>query len=252
MKTLRILVIDDVYAVLENMEMKLSALGHEVIGKIANKEDAIKAIKTMKPDLVFIDIKLGEEEEAGFDIARYMEKSHPNIPYIFLSKYRQKSLHANLIARDAYRFMDKRICGKKLEEYLMYFIKLYEERSRLGLKNIKLIDDGRTVLLKHSSNEIRVPLDNLIVIMTGKDKFRGVEFCYKDEKEKIHTFRIRGHLKKIMNIFRGTKVVQIHQSHAVHREKISAVRNGFVHLKAEGVSRLSIGGKYVHNIKHSA
>ncbi|MCX6689901.1 MAG: response regulator, partial [Methanoregula sp.] len=53
-----ILVVEDEALIAANLVQTLSSLGYTVHKPVATGEDAIRAVKTRKPDLVLMDIKL--------------------------------------------------------------------------------------------------------------------------------------------------------------------------------------------------
>ncbi len=63
MSTIRTLVVDDEPLAVQGLSMRLASYPDiEIIGSCANGREAIKSIKTLKPDLVFLDIQM-----PGFD-----------------------------------------------------------------------------------------------------------------------------------------------------------------------------------------
>ncbi len=68
----------------ENYTDALRREGYEITA-YANKEDALRGFEESLPDLAILDVMLGENHDAGFEICTALHQKHPNIPIIFLT-----------------------------------------------------------------------------------------------------------------------------------------------------------------------
>ena len=68
----------------ENYVKALEREGYEV-SAYARKGEAVEAFEDRLPDLVILDIMLGEEMDAGFELCRHLRSLSPTIPVIFLT-----------------------------------------------------------------------------------------------------------------------------------------------------------------------
>lgn len=66
---LRILVVEDEALILMQIEMLLDEAGHIVVGTAMTANEAIAGIRETRPDLVLIDLRLGDGS-SGVDVAR--------------------------------------------------------------------------------------------------------------------------------------------------------------------------------------
>ncbi len=90
--TIRTILVDDEPLAIQGLELRLQAFGDvEIIDRCANGREAIRAIKTHKPDLVFLDIQM-----PGFDgfsvIAGLMEVEPPL--FVFVTAFNEFALKA--------------------------------------------------------------------------------------------------------------------------------------------------------------
>ena len=69
MVTSRILVVEDERIVAKDLELRLQALGYEVVGLVATGLDAVRLADELRPDLVMMDIQLQGEMEASRRLA---------------------------------------------------------------------------------------------------------------------------------------------------------------------------------------
>jgi DNA-binding NarL/FixJ family response regulator len=65
---MRCLIVDDNDSFLEAARVLLERQGLTVAGVASNGADALRQAETLRPDIVLVDISLGEE--SGFDLAR--------------------------------------------------------------------------------------------------------------------------------------------------------------------------------------
>lgn len=79
-----IALIEDEPAIRENYAAALRKQGYEVT-PYADRHSAGPALKRRPPDLVIIDIGLGQETEGGFDLCRDLRVASPALPIIFLT-----------------------------------------------------------------------------------------------------------------------------------------------------------------------
>ncbi len=80
----RIAIVEDEPAIRANYLEALRRQGYEVSG-FGGRGEAMRAFRERLPDLVVIDIGLGEEAEGGFDLCRELRALSPTVPILFLT-----------------------------------------------------------------------------------------------------------------------------------------------------------------------
>lgn len=80
----RIALIEDEGAIRENYAAALRKVGYTV-EMFADRKSAATALRRRLPDLVIIDVGLGDEAEGGFDLCRELRAAAPSLPIIFLT-----------------------------------------------------------------------------------------------------------------------------------------------------------------------
>ncbi len=55
------------------------------ISEAPNAEEGLKKVNALRPDLIFVDIRL--PGESGLEFTRKIKSTHPNIPIIILTSY---------------------------------------------------------------------------------------------------------------------------------------------------------------------
>lgn len=76
--------VEDEIAIAENYRDALTKQGYSV-SVFHDKASASEAFKQTLPDLVILDISLGNEPDAGFELCRELRASSKTLPIIFLS-----------------------------------------------------------------------------------------------------------------------------------------------------------------------
>ena len=80
----RIAIVEDDPVIRANYSDVLQKHGYEVI-QHANRPDALAAMRTRLPDLVLLDIGLGDEIDGGFALCRDLRAMSNTLPIIFLT-----------------------------------------------------------------------------------------------------------------------------------------------------------------------
>lgn len=107
MMSLRCLIVDDNSRFGEEARGVLEHDGISVVGIAASGDEAVRLSNALRPDLVLVDISLGEE--SGFDIARRLLDSSNEQPpaVIFVSAYDEREFSARIAASPALGFIPK-------------------------------------------------------------------------------------------------------------------------------------------------
>lgn len=78
MRNMRLLIVDDSFAVRTRLEALLAALENvEIVGQAASRPEGIAAVRSLKPDLVVVDVQL----PGGIDFLRDL-KADPDPPTV--------------------------------------------------------------------------------------------------------------------------------------------------------------------------
>jgi DNA-binding NarL/FixJ family response regulator len=73
---IRCLIVDDNHSFLEAAQVLLEREGLTVAGVATTSDEALRKTLTLRPDVVLVDISLGEE--SGFDLARRLANEDPD------------------------------------------------------------------------------------------------------------------------------------------------------------------------------
>ena len=90
--TIRTILVDDEPLAIQGLELRLAAHEDvEIIDKCQNGREAIRAIKTHKPDLVFLDIQMPGFD--GFSVVQGLMEVEPPL-FVFVTAYSDNALKA--------------------------------------------------------------------------------------------------------------------------------------------------------------
>jgi len=81
--SMRILVVDDQRVALDAVREALEWRGHVVVGEASDATVAIEMAARVSPDVVLVDVWLGEE--SGFDLVRALRVALPELPTVLMS-----------------------------------------------------------------------------------------------------------------------------------------------------------------------
>ncbi|MFV0605356.1 MAG: response regulator transcription factor [Niabella sp.] len=208
-------------------------------------KDSVQYIKAELPDLVLLDIRLFEDEDAGICLAHFLQ-DHYNIPFIFLSGYSDNTTLKNAKLYKPATFITKPIIEKQLLAAVeMALPETATSKIKAAYIKGKYFENITYEKLMKASfadydfinKEIR--FDDITIIQAFNHVKRNtVLFKFKQPK----TFFILGStIEKIGEIL-PPFFEQVHQSYIINTQYITAKRNGSFLIVAD--EEVPIGAAY--------
>lgn len=202
MKKKRTILVDDEPLALQALKLAFSEIPEvEVVAECANGYEAVKAVRELKPDLMFLDIQM--PGLSGFDVLELLADEAP--PTIFVTAYDEYAVKA--FEAQAIDYLLKPVQRERLEQAIEH------TRDFLPESADKVIDAYR---------EIQAPLQR-ILIRTGSgvqvipvDKI--THFKAQDDFVEVHTEK-ESHLK-YERLGRLEQLLDSHTFIRVHRSFI--------------------------------
>lgn len=132
--TIRTIIVDDEKLAIQGLQLRLEAFPDvEVIGTCANGREAIRAIKTEKPDLVFLDIQMPGFD--GFSVVKGVMEIEPPL-FVFVTAYQEHAIRA--FEANAVNYLMKPVDETKLADTLERVrVRLSEKRSAEEAEKLK-------------------------------------------------------------------------------------------------------------------
>ncbi|MGC1271135.1 MAG: LytTR family DNA-binding domain-containing protein [Croceibacterium sp.] len=112
--TIRTILVDDEKLAIQGLQLRLEAFPDvEIIATCANGREAIRAIKTEKPDLVFLDIQMPGFD--GFSVVKGVMELEPPL-FVFVTAYEEHAIRA--FEANAVNYLMKPVDVDKLADTL--------------------------------------------------------------------------------------------------------------------------------------
>ena len=132
--TIRTLIVDDEKLAIQGLQLRLEPYSDgEVIGTCVNGREALRAIKTEKPDLVFLDIQMPGFD--GFSVVKGVMEIEPPL-FVFVTAYEEHAIRA--FEANAVNYLMKPVDEDKLADTLdRVRTRLAEKRSADEAEKLK-------------------------------------------------------------------------------------------------------------------
>ncbi len=221
----KVLIVDDHIETLDSMKEYLE-IEFAKVYSATNVKDALEIVLKEKPDIIFTDIKMPDED--GFSLIQIISEKNLNIPIVIISAYDNKENLLKAIKLDIIDYIVKPLNSKKLQETInLCFQKLKNLHKDIKLPNgfiwkpkeSLLYKDGELIKLTESEKKL---LDLLIRNMDIPIKSMDIFFHlwgedykeYNDKSIRNIVYKLRKKLKNeniIENIYGSKYVIRSYQ-----------------------------------------
>ena len=241
MSKLRLLIVDDEPLIRMGIGKAASRVEDiEIIGECGSGTEAIQAISTQRPDLVFLDIQM--PDCSGLDVIRAVGTQHMP-PVIFITAYDEYAVRA--FELNAVDYLLKPFDEERLHESIA------RARQRIAATNQGLLAQRLEALLK-----TRAPKPNRLVVRNG-DRYEFVSIESIDWIESANNF-VEIHcgpkhyllgetLTSLEDRLDSARFTRIHRSRIVNISRIIAVHpliGGTYEVELHNGGRLTTGRQY--------
>lgn len=132
--TIRTILVDDEKLAIQGLQLRLEQFDDvEIIGTCANGREAIRKIKTEKPDLVFLDIQMPGFD--GFSVVKGVMEIEPPL-FVFVTAYEEHAIRA--FEANAVNYLMKPVDVDKLADTI--------ERVRTRLAEKKSVEEAEKLM----------------------------------------------------------------------------------------------------------
>ncbi len=181
----------------------------KVIGQAEGVASGVEAIRTLEPDVVFLDIQM--LDGTGFDLLK--EFSYINFKYIFVTAYQEYAVKAFKFS--AIDYILKPVDSTDLinaVEKLNKSVLSDDVNKRFGafIENIQWHeDDPQKIVLKTAESVVVAEKDSIVRC----ESINNCTMFYFTDRPKVMVSRT---LKEFDDLLAGSGFVRIHQSHLVN------------------------------------
>ena len=227
MGAIKILIVEDDLLVAENLKERLVDLGYLISGQADNLSDALRAFKKMLPDIVLLDIDLGNDKADGINIAHEFNNIYP-VPIIYLTALTNRTTIERAKATQPAAYLIKPARSSQLRAALEVALFNFSQQiipvpsirnhkspptNIYPLENTFFIKDIKRVLRK-------VLIDELLFV---EAKGSAIEINLTNRKEYIYA-----NLSSFQNQIPHPHLVRCHRSFVINLVKIDAIHESIL------------------------
>jgi two-component system LytT family response regulator len=256
--TIRTIIVDDEKLAIQGLQLRLEAFPDvEIIDTCANGREAIRKIKTEKPDLVFLDIQMPGFD--GFSVVKGVMEIEPPL-FVFVTAYQEHAIRA--FEANAINYLMKPVDVDKLADTLERVrVRLSEKRSAEEAEKLKTVlaevspdtvvegltdeDDGssaryeKLINVKDRGQIFRVDVDSIEHIEAAGDYM----CIYTGDNSLI----LRETMKDLERRLDPRTFQRVHRSTIVNLDKVRQVKphtNGECFLVLESAAQVKVSRSY--------
>ena len=235
-QTPRILIVEDEPFIAENLQEMLSIFGYEDTEIASSANSAIKAIKTSRPDLALLDVKIKGDQD-GIELGKIIKEQY-QVPFVFITSYSDKET----------------INRAKHTQPLGFIVKPFTKDDVYAAIEVALFNKNRVA---HKSTDPLVVAnpttysnDSIFIKKKGlleKVKYSNLHWIEADGNHiTIHAadgrdYTIRKSLKELSDKLPKDRFLRVHKSFIVLVDAVTAIDTSFVYL---GDRKIPIGRSY--------
>lgn len=194
---------------------KLTHSEIDIVGEAAGVESGLEVIRSLKPDLVFLDIQL--EDGTGFDILEKLE--HIDFHIIFITAFNEYAIKAFKFA--AIDYLLKPINPKEFKAAIDHFCNIrdkedIETKLLAYLSHIKeSVSEHKKIILKTAESIHLIKVYDIIRCEADKGY---TEFFMRDNKKIL----VSKGLKEYDEMLGEFGFIRTHQSHLINLDYIAS------------------------------
>ncbi|MEM7100781.1 MAG: response regulator transcription factor [Pseudomonadota bacterium] len=219
-----IAIVEDDHDQRSNYTDAISKKGYEVRA-YASREEALEAFDRSLPDLAILDIILGDEVDAGFQICRDLLSRSPNLPVIFLTERIDEIDKISGLRLGAWDYLPKPISLDYLAERISSLLRINETRDS---------DQEPTSATSKQIGELSLDQDALLASWKGERiDLSGTEFrmLAKLVRQPGHAVSYENLMHATMQSIVSNNTINTHMRNI--RKKFEKVDPNFSSIKSE-------------------
>ncbi len=232
-KVRKILYVEDNYLFGLTMKLLINNIGHECV-VAESYEDGLRAFKEENPDLLIVDINLGEGK-TGLDLVNELGEEL-TIPLIYLTSEFSDDIFENAMATRPVTFLNKPVSKINLQRSIEHAIRQNKEESRDSAWE-DLIPDSYFVREGNKLKQIKMSETSFIEV---QDKY-----CMVNTPS--HTYVVRIQLKKLNEVL-PENFIQIHRSYVINIHFLESLDQTKRVVMVSG-NQLPVGRSYYDQLK---
>lgn len=160
MEKTKILVVEDESIVAKDIQSTLIRLGYDVPATASSAQSAFNKLEEIKPDLVFMDIKLKGDLD-GISIAEHIKKTY-SVPVVFLTSFIDKATLDRAKLTEPYGYLVKPFNEKDLQSTIEMALYKFQKDNAVRADNQRYTNALQTLdeAIFITDNECRITFLN--------------------------------------------------------------------------------------------
>ena len=202
MKSLRVYILEDEIITQEVLKQTLESLNCNVCGMQSNAEKALEEIKVLRPDLVFLDIRV-DGDKTGIWLGNQLD-----VPIIYLTAFSDQKNIRDAVQTHPISYLQKPFQEKDL------MIALELAKSKL--------EETKELLIKDKNFMVKVKV-NTILYAKKEDHYLVL---FLDNEKKLIRSTVQEFLDNVTDDF-----LQVHRSYIINKNFVSGFSNKIVKIR---------------------
>jgi DNA-binding LytR/AlgR family response regulator len=183
---------------------------------VDNAQAFRRLFKTTQPDILLMDIDLGEAE-TGIDLVRQLNEE-ADVPVIYLTSFKDEVIFQEAKETLPEAYLNKPYTRESLQAAIELAIFRKQKEPVYRWKKSRQPGLSDAVFVKEGNHLVRMKLGD-ISLLEAYDKY-----CYVYSGEKKHLLNLQ--LKKLLENLPAEQFMQVHRSYVVRLEAITGIRLG--------------------------
>ena len=232
----KILIVEDEPFIAENLQEMLGIFGYDDTEIANSANQAIKAIKTARPDLVLLDVKIKGDQD-GIELGGIIQEQY-KLPFVYITSYSDKET----------------VNRAKHTRPLGFIVKPFTKDDVYAAIEVALFNKNRIAISTGNTANLLNPTtynnDSIYVKKKGlleKVKYDDLMWIEADGNHITmnvtdgRTYTVRKSLKEITDKLPKDRFLRVHKSFVVQVDVVTAIDTNHVHL---GEKKIPIGRSY--------
>ncbi len=247
MSVLKILIVEDDLILAEDLSERLVGLGYVISDIVTNQKEAIEAFKKRLPDVVLMDIDLGNNQPDGIQTALKLNQI-VKVPIIFLTGLGGEENIKRAKEVDPVYYLIKPITDAELQIAfdigLLNYVKKKRAEVEVSLQASTtppclMYSEKNIFFVKHKSRYVKININDVLYIK-GDSPGNYLSLHTEDQ-----TYTLSTGLKSFGEQVKDNSLMRVHKSYILNLNKVSGFDKGraFV-IKSKEQIEIPIGATY--------
>ncbi len=178
MECLKVVVADDEALMRTILRARLEKLGHQVVAEAENGEQAVEAVRTNRPDVVILDIRMPEMD--GIEAARRITSESP-CAILFLTAFGDQVLVEQATEAGAFGYLMKPFRKEDLAPAMEVALRRFRDLQGQAAQVAELKEALETRKMVERAKGILMQRHNL----TEDEAFKRIHFQARNQNKKM-------------------------------------------------------------------